>query len=52
VASITLDGAASDTVWFFTQAKLQDLVNSVLKDSYHKLMMDTRIENRAWRLRE
>lgn len=52
VASITLDGAASDTVWFFTQTKLQDLVNSVLKDSYHKLMMDTRIENRAWRLRE
>ncbi|MGE3153878.1 MAG: hypothetical protein AB7G48_02905 [Nitrospiraceae bacterium] len=52
VESITLDGAASDTVWFFTQAKLQDLVNAVLKDSYHKLIMDTRIENRAWRPRE
>ncbi len=50
--SITLDGAATDTVWFFSPEKLQDLVNSVLKDSYHKLMMDARVENRAWRLRE
>ncbi len=50
--SITLDGAATDTVWFFSPEKLQDLINSVLKDSYHKLMMDARVENRAWRLRE
>ena len=50
--SLTLDGAATDTVWFFTPAKLQDLTNSVLKDSFHKLMIDSRIENRTWRLRE
>ncbi|GKS57118.1 hypothetical protein YTPLAS18_06450 [Nitrospira sp.] len=49
--SITLDGAATDSVWFFTPAKLQDLTNSVLKDSFHKLMIDSRIENRSWRLR-
>ncbi len=50
--SITLDGAATDSVFFFSPQKLQDLTNSVLKDSFQKLMFDSRIENRAWRLRE
>lgn len=50
--SLTLDGAATDSVWFFSPEKLQELTNSVLKDSFQKLMIDTRVENRAWRLRE
>lgn len=50
--SLTLDGAATDSVWFFAPEKLQELTNSVLKDSFQKLMLDTRVENRAWRLRE
>lgn len=50
--SLTLDGAASDSVLFFTPTKLQELTNSALKDSFQKLMSDTRVENRAWRLRE
>lgn len=51
-ASLTLDGAATDTVWFFSPEKLQALANSVMKDTFQKLMTDVRIENRAWRLRE
>ncbi len=50
--SLTLDGAATDSVMFFSPEKLQALANSALKDSFHKLMLDTRVENRAWRLRD
>lgn len=50
--SLTLDGAATDSVMFFSPEKLQALINSALKDSFQKLMLDTRVENRAWRLRD
>ncbi len=49
--TMNLDGTRSETVFWFDPGDVQRLLNETLKESLDRLMADTKIENRAWRLK-
>lgn len=48
---MTLNGAGSQSVFWFEPEDVQELVNAVLKDSLAKLVSDTKVENGLLQLR-
>lgn len=52
VVRMTLNGAGSDSVFWFEPEDAQQLVNDVLNDSFDRLLQSTRVEGKAVRLRE
>ncbi len=48
---MTLNGAGSQSVFWFCPEDVQDLLNDVLKDSLHKLLTDTKVEGARLRLK-
>ena len=51
VVRMTLSGNGSDRVFWFEPEDAQALVNTVLSESFVKLLQDTKIENRMVRLK-
>jgi hypothetical protein len=51
VVRMTLSGSGSDRVFWFEPEDAQSLVNTVLSESFMKLLQDTKIENRMVRLK-
>lgn len=49
--SMTLDGARTDSVFWFEPRDVEDLLNETLRDSLTKLMTDTKVEQRSLRLK-
>jgi uncharacterized lipoprotein YajG len=47
---MTLNGSGEDDVFWFDPEDAQALVNDVLTDSFGKLVQDTKIENKSFRL--
>lgn len=52
VVRMTLNGAGSDSVFWFAPEDAQQLVNDVLNDSFKQLLHSTRVEGNVVRLRE
>lgn len=52
VVRMTLNGAGSDSVFWFEPEDAQRLVNEVLNDSFAQLTQSTRVEGKVLRLRE
>jgi hypothetical protein len=52
VVRMTLNGAGSDSVFWFEPEDAQRLVNDVLNDSFAQLIQGTRVEGKMLRLRE
>ena len=51
VVRMTLNGAGSDSVFWFEPEDAQQLVNEVLNDSFSQLVQSTRVEGKVLRLR-
>ena len=51
VVRMTLSGSGADRVFWFEPEDAQTLVNTVLSESFLKLVQDTKIENRMVRLK-
>lgn len=52
VVRMTLNGAGSDSVFWFAPEDAQQLVNDVLNDSFNQLLHSTRVEGHVVRLLE
>ncbi|MBI3355829.1 MAG: hypothetical protein HY038_03495 [Nitrospirae bacterium] len=52
VVRMTLNGAGSDSVFWFEPEDAQLLVNEILNDSFNRLLQNTRVEGKVLRLRE
>jgi hypothetical protein len=49
---MTLNGAGSDSVFWFAPEDAQQLINDVLNDSFARLLQSTEVEDKVLRLRE
>jgi hypothetical protein len=49
---MTLNGAGSDSVFWFEPEDAQQLINAVLEDSFGQLLQNTKVEGKVLRLRD
>ena len=48
---MTLNGSGAEDVFWFDKEDLEAVLNEVLTDSFHKLIQDTKVENKMLRLK-
>ncbi|MEW6543474.1 MAG: hypothetical protein AB1411_07675 [Nitrospirota bacterium] len=48
---MTLEGARTQTVFWFEPRDVQDLLNATLNESLQRLITDVKVEGRSWRIK-